>query len=77
MNYEVTLFQPENKAPYYRFFVGFSFGSGFFPDWNPDPKRLLTVHKAGSKYQHDRLYLQPINSDKHLPLSPFTGKFFR
>ncbi len=28
--------------------------------------------KLGRKYQHDWLYLQTINSDKHLPLSPYT-----
>ncbi len=28
------------------------------------------------KYLHDWLYLQPINSDKHLPQSPFAGYFF-
>ncbi len=33
--------------------------------------------KLGRKYQHDWLYLQSINSDKHLPRSPFTGQFFR
>jgi hypothetical protein len=39
--------------------------------------RWATVHKAGSKYQHDWMYLQCINSDIHLPQSPFTGQFFR
>jgi hypothetical protein len=29
--------------------------------------------KPGRKYQHDWLYLQSINSDNHLPQSPFTG----
>jgi hypothetical protein len=29
--------------------------------------------KLGRKYQHDWLYLQSINSAKHLPQSPFTG----
>ncbi len=33
------------------------------------------VTKLGRKYQHDWMYLQSINSDKHLPQSPFTGKF--
>jgi hypothetical protein len=32
--------------------------------------------KLGRKYQHDWLYLQSINSDKHMPQSPFSGKFF-
>ncbi len=36
--------------------------------------RGATVHKAGSKIP-DWLCLQPINSDTHLPQSPFTGKF--
>jgi hypothetical protein len=31
--------------------------------------------KLSQKYQHDGLYLQAINSDKHLPQSPFTGQF--
>jgi hypothetical protein len=33
--------------------------------------------KLGRKYQHDcaTSYLQSINSDKHLPQSPFTGQF--
>ncbi len=35
-----------------------------------------TVHKARSKIQHDWLYLQSINYDKHLPQSPFIGQFF-
>jgi hypothetical protein len=39
-----------------------------------EPERRLEVErqqftKLGQKYQHD--------SDKHLPQSPFTGKFFR
>jgi hypothetical protein len=33
--------------------------------------------KLGRKYQHDWLYLQSINSDKHLPQNLFTGQFFR
>ncbi len=32
--------------------------------------------KLGRKYQHDWLCRQSINSDKHLPQSPFTGQFF-
>ncbi len=32
--------------------------------------------RLGRKYQHDWLYLQSLNSDKHLPQSPFTVKFF-
>ncbi len=32
--------------------------------------------KLGRKYQHDLMYLQSINSYKHLPQSPFTGQFF-
>jgi hypothetical protein len=31
--------------------------------------------KLGQKYQHDWLYLQSINSDRHLPQSPFIGQF--
>ncbi len=44
------------------------------------PERRLEGHqllpKLGRKYQHDGLYLQSINSDRHRPQSPFTGQFF-
>ncbi len=30
----------------------------------------------GRKNKHDWLYLKSINSNKHLPQRPFTGKFF-
>ncbi len=33
--------------------------------------------KLGRKYQHDRMYLQSINSDEHMRQSPFTGHFFQ
>ncbi len=33
--------------------------------------------KLSRKYQHDCLYLQSKNSDKHLPRSPFTGQFLQ
>ncbi len=33
--------------------------------------------KLGRKYQLDWLYLQSVNSEKHLPQSPFTSQFFR
>ncbi len=43
-----------------------------------EPERRSTaVHKLGRKYQHDRLYLQSINSDKQLPQSPYTRSIFR
>jgi hypothetical protein len=32
--------------------------------------------KLDRKYQHDWMYLQSTNSDKHLPQSPFTGQIF-
>jgi hypothetical protein len=32
--------------------------------------------KLGQNYQHDWLYLQSVNSVKHLQQSSFTGKFF-
>jgi len=32
--------------------------------------------KLGRKYQFECLYPQSINSDKHLPQSPWTGQFF-
>jgi hypothetical protein len=46
--------------------------------WTREKVRRATVHKAGSKIpnQHDWLYFQSINSDKHMPQSPFTGKNF-
>ncbi len=44
--------------------------------WTREKVRWATVHKAGSKLTRDWLYLQSINSDKHLSRSPFTGQFF-
>jgi hypothetical protein len=45
-----------------------------------EPKRRLEGQqftKLGKKYQHMiEMYLQSINSDKHLLQSPCTGKFF-
>ncbi len=44
-----------------------------------EPERRLERQqftKLGRKYKHDWLYLQSINSDKHLPQSHFTGQFF-
>ncbi len=44
-----------------------------------EPERRLEGQqftKLGRKYQHGLLYIQSINSEKHLPQSPFTGKFF-
>ncbi len=41
-----------------------------------EPESWLERHqftKLDKKYQHDWLYLQSLNSDKHLPWSPFTG----
>ncbi len=32
--------------------------------------------KPGRKYQHNWLYLQSINFEKHLPQSPFPRHFF-
>ncbi len=37
--------------------------------------RVATVHKAGSNTNMTDLYLQSINSDKHLPQSPSSGQF--
>ncbi len=45
------------------------------PGGRVEPERRLEGQqftKLGRKYQHDSLYLQSINSDKHLPQSPFT-----
>jgi hypothetical protein len=44
-----------------------------------EPERRLEGQqftKVGQKYQHDLMYLQSINNDKHLPQSPFTGQVF-
>ncbi len=44
-----------------------------------EPERRLEGQqftKLGRKYQHDLLYLQSINFDKHLPQSPFPGQYF-
>ncbi len=46
-----------------------------------EPERRLEGQqftKLGQKYQHDWLYLRSINSDRHLPQSPFIQvNFFR
>ncbi len=44
--------------------------------WTREKVRGARVHKARSKYQRDWLYLQPINSDKYLPQSPYTCQSF-
>ncbi len=47
--------------------------------WNREKVRereRQQFKKLGRKYQHDWMYLQPINSYKHLSQSPFAGKFF-
>jgi hypothetical protein len=55
---------------------------GFYLSEAPltQPKRRLEGQqftKLGQKYQHMiEIYLQSLHSDKHLPQSPFTGKFF-
>jgi hypothetical protein len=44
-----------------------------------EPERRLVGQKftkLGRKYQHDLLYLQSINSDKHLSPGHITGQFF-
>jgi hypothetical protein len=41
-----------------------------------EPERMLEgqeLKKMCRKYKHDWLYLQSVNSDKHLLPSPFTG----
>jgi hypothetical protein len=48
-------------------------GGGVEPERRGEGQQLK---KARSKIQHDGVYLQVINSDKHLPQSPFLGKFF-
>jgi hypothetical protein len=46
-----------------------------------EPERRLEGQqfptKEGREYQNDWLYLQSINSDKHMPRSPFTVQFFQ
>ncbi len=49
---------------------------GWGESWTKEKVRGVTVHKMGRKYQQDWLHLQSINSDKHLPQSPFTDQFF-
>ncbi len=49
--------------------------------WRVEPERRLRVEgqqftKLGRKYQQNWMYLQSINSGKHLPQSTFTGQFF-
>ena len=59
----------------YTFFILIHTGKGL----RGGPERRLEGQqftKLGQKYQH-MMYLQSINSDKHLPQSPFTGKFFQ
>ncbi len=47
--------------------------------WTIEKVRWETIYsyKLGRKYQHDWLFLQSINSYKHLPRSPFTSQFFK
>ncbi len=45
--------------------------------WTKEKVKGAKAHKAGSKYQHDWLYLQYINYNKHMPQSLFTGQFFK
>ncbi len=42
--------------------------------WTREKVRGQQFTKLGRKYQHDWLYLQSINSDKHLPQSTFTSQ---
>jgi hypothetical protein len=51
-------------------------GGGFEPEWKV---RRVTVHTAGWKIptgQNVHISSLYVNSDKHLPQSPFTGQFF-
>jgi hypothetical protein len=49
-------------------------GGGVEPQKRGEGHHQLT--KRGRQYQHQWLYLQSINSAKHLPQSPFAGQFF-
>ncbi len=61
--------------------------SNKFTTGNPTPESTLfpsqglwiwpQIPRLGWKYQYDWLYLQSLNSDKHLPHSPFTGQILR
>ncbi len=57
----------------------FDTGKGGREGGRVEPERRLECQqftKLGRKYQHDWMYLQSINSDKHLPQSRFTGQLF-
>ncbi len=45
-------------------------------NWTQHPRRPSPPHTVQYQYQHDWVYLQSINSDKHLPQSPSTDQFF-
>jgi hypothetical protein len=54
---------------------GGKWGEGSYPETR-EKVRGATINYADRKYQHDGLYFQSINSNKHLPPNPFTGKLF-
>ncbi len=74
---------PEPPSPPYRLYNMYTLylctqgrgevGGG--ESWTRGKVIRATVHKLGRNYQHVRLYLQSIKSDKHLSQSPFTGQF--
>ncbi len=77
----IYLFEAQNQIPpplthCIRVYL-FTQGRGGGESWTREKVKGATVHKAGSKYQHDWLYLQSINSNKHLPQSSFPGQSFR
>ncbi len=72
--------EPRTLPPYTLYtcikYNTYSHGEGgrFKPERNGDGQQFTKLNR---KYQHDRLYLQSINSDKHLPEIPLQVNFFR
>jgi hypothetical protein len=77
--------EPQTPPPSYRHcirvqYTVYLFTQGRVDRGRDEPERRLERQhftKLGRKYQHDSLYLQSINSYKHLTQSPFTSQFFR
>jgi hypothetical protein len=69
------VWSPEPHTPPHTHLFTQGRGGGIEPERR---YREATVHKVGSNYQHDWLYLQYIKSDKHLlhTYSLFTDQYF-
>ncbi len=85
MDFAADVYLPEVQEPHtlplHTFYVYtvYLFTQGRGEGESVEPERRLEGQqftKLGRKYQHHWLYLQSINSDKHLPQSPFTGQYF-